>query len=74
MLSSSWFNSDEMHELGGDVGETVADQLGDSTLGLTLGGNRFSFRFNFVSLPTCCRCLVGGGVKVNSLTLFDLGS
>lgn len=35
--------SDDTHELGGDVGDTVADRLGDSTLGLNLGGDRLSF-------------------------------
>lgn len=43
LASTSWFISDDTHELGGDVGDTVADRLGDSTLGLSLGGDRFSF-------------------------------
>ena len=49
---SSWLISDDKHELGGDVGDTtVADRPGDSTLGFTLGGERFSFRSSFGMLP-----------------------
>lgn len=49
---SSWFNSEDTHELGGDVvGETVADRLGDSTLRLALGGDKFSFRSSLGPLP-----------------------
>lgn len=42
---SSWFISDETHELGGEVGEVVAERLGDRTilLWLDVGGERFSF-------------------------------
>ena len=43
LVSTSWFISDDTHELGGDVGDTIDDRLGDSTLGLSLGGDRFSF-------------------------------
>ncbi|KAL3825729.1 hypothetical protein ACJIZ3_021758 [Penstemon smallii] len=43
--SSCWFNSEDTHELGGDVGETVSDRVGDSTRGwFTLGGDKFSLR------------------------------
>ena len=48
---SSWLISDETHELGGDVGDVVADRPGDSTLGFTLGGDRLSFRSSFGRLP-----------------------
>ncbi|KAJ6870825.1 hypothetical protein NC652_036477 [Populus alba x Populus x berolinensis] len=48
---SSWFISDDTHELGGDVGDTVADRPGDSTLGFTLGGDRLSLRSSFGRLP-----------------------
>lgn len=41
LRASSWLLSDDTHELGGDVGDTVADLPGDSTLGFTLGGERF---------------------------------
>lgn len=44
---SSWFSSDDTHELGGDVGDTVAERLGDSTLGFGLDGERFSFNSSF---------------------------
>lgn len=43
LLPVSTSISDDTHELGGDVGDSVADRLGDSTLGLSLGGDRFSF-------------------------------
>lgn len=49
--SGSGFVSDDTHELGGDVGDTVADRLGDSTIGLALGGDRFSFRSSLGALP-----------------------
>lgn len=47
--STSWFISDDTHELGGDVGDMVADRLGESTPGLTLalGGDRFSVNSSF---------------------------
>jgi hypothetical protein len=48
---SSWLISDDTHELGGDVGDTVADRPGDSTLGFTLGGDRLSLRSSFGRLP-----------------------
>jgi hypothetical protein len=49
---SSWFSSDDTHELGGDVGgDTVAERLGDSTLGFGLGGDRFSFKSSFGPFP-----------------------
>lgn len=48
---SSWLSSDDTHELGGDVGDTVADRLGDSANGLALGGERFSFKSSFGPLP-----------------------
>lgn len=53
VVSSSWFSSVDTHELGGDVGETVADLVGDddddsTTLG---GGDRFSFKSSFGPLP-----------------------
>lgn len=43
---SSRFLSDDTQELGGDVGDTVNDRLGDSTRGLLgiLGGERFNLR------------------------------
>jgi hypothetical protein len=51
LRASSWLLSDETHELGGDVGDTVADLPGDSTLGFTLGCERFSLRSSFGRLP-----------------------
>lgn len=51
LRASSWLLSDDTHELGGDVGDTVADRPGDSTLGFTLGGERFSFRSSLGRLP-----------------------
>lgn len=44
---SSWLSSDDTHELGGDVGDNVADRLGDSAWRLALGGDRFSFKSSF---------------------------
>lgn len=40
-------SSDDTHELGGDVGDTVAERLGVATCGLRLGGDRFSFKSSF---------------------------
>ena len=40
-------SSDDTHELGGDVGDTVADRLGDSTPLFALGGDRFNFSSSF---------------------------
>lgn len=40
-------SSDDTHEVGGDVGDTVADRLGDSTPLFALGGDKFSFRSSF---------------------------
>jgi hypothetical protein len=48
---SSWLSSDDTHELCGDVGDTVAERLGDSTRGLGLGGERFNFNSSFGLLP-----------------------
>lgn len=48
---SSWFSSDDTQELGGDVGDTVADWVGDSSLRSTLGGDRFSFNSSFGPFP-----------------------
>lgn len=47
---SSWF-SDDTQEVGGEVGDTVADWLGDSMCGFPLGGDRFSFRSSFGTFP-----------------------
>ncbi|WJX17904.1 hypothetical protein P8452_07762 [Trifolium repens] len=53
LFPSSWFSSVDTHELGGDVGETVADLVGDDStlLWSTLGGDRFSFKSSFGPLP-----------------------
>ncbi|RDX70805.1 hypothetical protein CR513_49913, partial [Mucuna pruriens] len=52
LLLSSWLSSVETHELGGDVGDTVADRVGDSSLrSTTLGGDRFNFKSSFGPLP-----------------------
>jgi len=48
---SSWLSSDDTQELCGDVGDTVAERLGDSTRGLGLGGERFNFNSSFGLLP-----------------------
>lgn len=46
--SSCWFSSDETHELGGDVGDTVNDRLGDSTRRWFIrGGDKFNLRSSF---------------------------
>lgn len=37
-------SSDDTHELGGDVGDTVAERLGVATCGLRRGGDRWSFK------------------------------
>uniref|UniRef100_A0A2P2JGL1 Uncharacterized protein n=1 Tax=Rhizophora mucronata TaxID=61149 RepID=A0A2P2JGL1_RHIMU len=60
---SSWLTSDDRQELGGEVGDTVADRVGVSTLGLALGGDRFSFRSSlgvlpFLRLIFCVLCAV----------------
>lgn len=39
-------SSDDTHELGGDVGDTVAERLGVATCGLRLG-DRLSFKSSF---------------------------
>ncbi|KAJ7971628.1 hypothetical protein O6P43_009633 [Quillaja saponaria] len=51
LILSSWFSSDDTQELCGEVGDTVAALLGDSTLGLALGGDRLSFRSSFGVFP-----------------------
>ena len=51
LLLSSWFSSEDRQELGGDVGDAVADRVGDSSLRSALGGERFSFRSSFGPLP-----------------------
>lgn len=51
ILVSSWLSSEDTHELGGDVGDTVADRLGVSTCGLPLGGDKFSFKSSFGPFP-----------------------
>ena len=40
-------SSDDTHELGGEVGDTAANRVGDSALGLALGGDKFSFKSSF---------------------------
>lgn len=50
-LLSSWLSSDDTQELGGDVGDSVADRLGESANGFALGGERFSFKSSFGPLP-----------------------
>lgn len=47
---SSWF-SDDTHEVGGDIGDAVADRFGESILRLALGGDRFSFSSSFGTFP-----------------------
>ena len=46
--------SDDTHELGGEVGDTVADRFGDSTplFPPPLGGDRFSFSSSFGAPPS----------------------
>lgn len=52
LLLSSWLSSVDTHELGGEVGDTVADRVGDSSLRSTiLGGDRFNFKSSFGPLP-----------------------
>ena len=55
---SSWFISVETHELWGEVGEVVAERLGDRTilLRLDVDGERFSFSssFGLLRLIFCC--------------------
>lgn len=53
LFPSSWFSSVDTHELGGDVGDTVADLVGDDStlLWSTLGGDRLSFKSSFGPLP-----------------------
>lgn len=40
-------SSDDTHELGGVVGDTVADRLGVAACGLRLGGDKLSFKSSF---------------------------
>ncbi|KAJ7976186.1 hypothetical protein O6P43_006003, partial [Quillaja saponaria] len=47
-MLSSWFSSEDTQEL---VGDTVADRFGDSTPGLALVGERFSFKSSFGVFP-----------------------
>lgn len=65
---SSWLSSDDTQELGGDVGDTVADRLGDSCLRLTLGGDRFSFKSSFGPFPflqlMVCLCFLQSTLPV----------
>lgn len=64
---SSWFSSEDTHELGGDVGDAVADRVGESSLRSALGGDRFSFKSSFGPLSflrlmaVLCFFKVGGG-------------
>ena len=48
---SSWFSSNDTQELGGDVGDNVADRLGDNPKGCCRGGDRFNFNSSFGTLP-----------------------
>lgn len=50
-VPSSWFSSNDTQELGGDVGDTVADRLGDDISECDRGGDRFSFNSSFGTLP-----------------------
>lgn len=43
-LLSSWLSSFDIHKLGDDVGDIVAEQVGESSLQpTTIGGNGFKF-------------------------------
>ena len=69
---SSWFISEETHELGGEVGEVVAERLGDRTilLRLDVGGERFSLRstFGLLRLIFCVELdkKIGSDKKISS--------
>ena len=48
LLLSSWLSSVDTHEFDGDVGKTVVDRAGDSSLWLTIvGGGRFKSKPSF---------------------------
>lgn len=55
--ASSWFSSNDTQELGGDVGDTVADRLGDDMNGCARGGDKFNFNSSFGTLPLLLRLI-----------------